>query len=286
MKPAYSIAPFDAKLGAEINGVDLSKDLDDSVFARIEADFDTHSVIVFRDQTLPPDRQLAFARRFGELEINAFDAYALDDQPAVLRISNIMRDGRPIGYADAGSHWHSDMSYTRQPPRCTLLHALEVPEKDGKALGDTLFVGTGFAYDALPEATRMRLDGLRAVHRFAAKERGFAKPLTLSQEQIERYPDAVHPVVRTHPRTGRKCLYVRRGECVAIPGMAEAEALALIDELSEHCVRPEFQYRHEWRVGDLLMWDNCAVQHKAIKDYDLPQRRLLHRVTVNGSVPF
>jgi len=217
--------------------------------------------------------------------INAFDNHALGDFPGMLRISKIREDGRPIGYADAGSHWHSDMSYTARPPRCTMLHALEVPMHDGEPRGDTLFVSTAAAYDALPAATRARIDGLRAIHRFAAKPRGFAKPVTLSAEQKARYPDVAHPIARSHPATGRKCLYVNEGECVGIPGMARDEALALIRELARHCLRPEFLYRHKWRVGDLVMWDNCAVQHKAIKDYELPQRRLMHRVTVNGSVP-
>jgi len=282
----FTLRRFDAVLGAEITGLDLSRDLDDACFAEIEAAFDRHSVIVIRDQSLPPGRQLAFAARFGELEINAFDGYALDGHPGVLRLSNIQRDGRNIGYADAGSHWHSDMSYTATPPRCTMLHALEVPHRGGQAIGDTLFASAMAAHDALPAETRRKIDGLRAVHRFAAKERGFKKPVALTQAQKDRYPDIAHPIIRTHPRTGRKGLYVSLGECIGIAGMPDAEALALISELALHIRRDAFVYRHEWRVGDLLMWDNCAVQHRAIKDYELPERRLMHRVTVNGTAPF
>ena len=282
----FELQHFDAVLGAEITGLDLSRGLSDASFDAVEAAFDAHSVIVIRDQSLTPGQQLAFAARFGELEINAFDGYALKDHPGVLRLSNMLRDGRNIGYADAGSHWHSDMSYTATPPRCTMLHALKVPHRDGQALGDTLFAGVAAAHDALPAQTRRAIGGLHAVHRFSAKERGFNKPVVLTQDQIDRFPDVTHPVVRTHPRTGRKGLYVSLGECIAIDGMADDEAQALISELALHIRRKPFIYRHRWRVGDLLMWDNCAVQHRAIKDYELPEHRLMHRVTVNGSAPF
>jgi len=282
----FQLNRFDAVLGAEITGLDLSRDIDPACFAAIEAAFDRHSVIVIRDQSLTPPRQLAFAERLGGLEINAFNTFALADYPGVLRLSNIQRDGHDIGYADAGSHWHTDMSYTATPPRCTMLHALEVPHRDGKAIGDTLFASAAAAYDALPADTRERIDGLRAVHRFAAKERGFSKPVALSQAQIDRYPDVVHPIVRTHPKTGRKGLYVSLGECIAIVGMPDDAALALISELALHIRDDAFQYRHNWRVGDLLMWDNCAVQHRAIKDYERSEHRLMHRVTVNGTAPF
>lgn len=282
----FNLQRFDAVLGAWITGLDLSGELSDACFASIEAAFDRHSVIVIRDQSLTPERQLAFAARFGALEINAFDGYALDDHPGVLRLSNIQRGGRNIGYADAGSHWHSDMSYTATPPRCTMLYALEVPHRDGLAIGDTLFASTMAAYDALSDKTKHKIKDLRAVHRFAAKERGFSKPVVLTQEQKDRFPDVSHPIVRTHPNTGRKGLYVSLGECIAIAGMPDDEAQELIAELSMHIRDEAFAYRHGWRVGDLLMWDNCAVQHRAIKDYELPERRLMHRVTVNGTAPF
>ena len=286
MDQSFHLQRFDAVLGAQITGLDLSGELTDQCFAAVEAAFDRHSVIVIRDQSLTPGQQLAFAARFGALEINAFDGYALKDHPGVLRLSNMLRAGRNIGYADAGSHWHTDKSYTATPPRCTMLHALEVPHRRGQAIGDTLFASAAAAYDALPAATKRRIGALRAVHRFSAKERGFDKPVVLTQAQIERYPDVIHPIVRTHPNTGRKGLYVSLGECVAIEGMADDEAQALISELALHIRRKPFIYRHRWRVGDLLMWDNCAVQHRAIKDYELPERRLMHRVTVNGTAPF
>jgi len=280
------VLPVDAPIGAEISGVDLSKTLDDDTFAAIENAFNEHAVIWFRNQTITPAQQVAFSERFGEIEVNAFNKFALPDNPKVLIVSNVKEDGKDIGYADAGSHWHTDMSYTATPPRMTLLYAIEVPVENGQPLGDTLFASATAAYDSLPDETKAKIDGLKATHRFAAKERGVKKPVELTPEQIAKNPDVDHPVARTHPITGRKALYVRTGECIGIPGMPDDEALPLIDELSERTIRPEFLYRHQWQVGDVLMWDNAAVQHWAPRDYEWPQRRRMHRTTVNGSVPF
>ena len=280
------LRPSGEGAGAEVAGVDLSAPVSDEVFDRVNRALARFGVLVFREQRLLPERQLAFCERFGPVEVNAFDQYALPGHPGVLVVSNIVEDGRSIGYADAGSHWHTDMSYTATPPRCTALHAMEVPSDGGRNLGDTLFANARAAWEALDEPERDRIAGLRAVHRFSAKERGVKRPVKLSPEQIARYPDVVHPVARTHPVSGAKALYVREGECVGIEGMPDAEAVALIKRLSDHVVRPKFQYRHRWRVGDLVIWDNCVVQHIALRDYEWPQRRLMHRVTAGGSVPF
>ncbi len=280
------VRPSGEGAGAEVAGVDLSAPLPEGVFADIDHALAHHGVLVFRDQRLSPGRQLAFCERFGAVEVNAFDQYALPGHPGVLVVSNIVEDGRSIGYADAGSHWHTDMSYTATPPRCTALHAIEVPNAGGRNLGDTLFANARAAWEALDEADRRRIEELRAVHRFSAKERGVKRPVKLTPEQIARYLDVVHPVARTHPVSGAKALYVREGECVCVEGMPDAEALPLIKRLSDHIVRPEFRYRHRWRVGDLVIWDNCMVQHIALRDYEWPQRRLMHRVTAGGSVPF
>ena len=280
------VRPSGEGAGAEIAGVDLSAPLPDGVFAEIDRALAHHGVLVFRDQRLSPERQLSFCERFGPVEVNAFDQYALPGHSGVLVVSNIVEDGRNIGYADAGSHWHTDMSYTATPPRCTALHAIEVPSAGGRNLGDTLFANARAAFEALDEAERGQIEGLRAVHRFSAKERGVKRPVKLTPEQIARHPDAVHPVARTHPVSGAKALYVREGECVGIEGMPDEEAVPLIKRLSDQIIRPEFQYRHRWRVGDLVIWDNCTVQHIALRDYEWPQRRLMHRVTAGGSVPF
>jgi len=197
-------------------------------------------------------------------------------------LSNIIENGKPIGNADAGRTWHTDMSYTRTPPRGSLLYAREIPIENGRALGDTVFASAAAAFESLPEKRRGALVGLRAIHRAGAKKYAPGSKLA---EAVKDMPDVEHPVIRTHPATGRKAIYVREGECVGIVGMADAESLPLIKELSEMVPRGEFCYRHNWRVGDLLMWDNSMTQHLAIADYKLPLRRLMHRVTVNGTVP-
>ena len=229
--PGFEIRPSSAPVGAEVFGVDLSAPLPDEVFEACEAAFDRYSVLCFRGQSLTPDALLAFSRRLGEIKVNAFHQHALEGFPEVLKVSNLRDEqGRATGYADAGSHWHTDMSYTAEPPRRTLLYALEVPQDDaGEPLGPTLFASAAAAYDALDEETRSRIEDLQAVHRFAAKERGVKKPVAVTRAQIEENPDARHPVARPHPKTGRKALYVRKGECIGIDGMEEGEALALID---------------------------------------------------------
>ena len=285
------IVPTGKALGAEIRGVDLSRDVDDATFREIDDAFNRSGVIFFRGQQLDEAQQIRFARRFVELEINVNTEYGLRGYPEMLLLTNAVENGRHVGLADAGITWHTDMSAYAQPPRCSLLYAREIPfDAAGMALGDTIFTSAAAAYDALAPALKEKLAGRRATHSYLAKMNARRKAVgltrTVKQEHLDKTPPVAHPVFRTHPVTGRKCLYVTEGECIAIEGCAEDEALALIGELHAHLIRPEFQYRHKWRVGDLLMWDNCSCQHLAVQDYKLPQRRLMHRVTVNGSVPF
>ena len=285
MKPA--VTKSGAACGAEI-ACDLAQDFDEATFREIEHAFHDNIVVVFRGQTLSNERHIEFSRRFGELEIHIVRKYLLPGFPEILLISNIRDDrGEHIGLADAGFTWHSDTSYRRRPSRCSLLYAKEVPQRDGRPLGDTVFANTIAAYEALSESMKKRLAGLRAIHRYSARRRGADSPRPkLTQAQLEETPDIAHPIVRTHPYTGRKSLYVTAGECVGIEGMPKDEAVDLIAELDTHCVRPEFLYRHKWQVGDLLMWDNTSSMHLAICDYALPERRLMHRTTVIGTVPF
>ncbi len=277
-----AITPLTKHIGAEIAGVDLGQELDEGAFRQIESAYDRFAVLVFRGQQLTPARQIAFARRFGALEISPRIQFALPDHPEILVLSNIVENGRPIGNAEAGRTWHTDLSYTRTPPRGSLLYAREIPVRDGIALGDTIFASTAAPYDALPDALKDRLHGRRAIHRAGAKTYAAGSKLA---DAIKDMPDVDHPVIRTHPATGRKSIYVRDGECVGIEGMADDEALPLIKQLSDMITQPEFLYRHRWAVGDLVMWDNCSTQHLAIGDFALPLRRLMHRVTVNGTEP-
>jgi taurine dioxygenase len=279
------IVPSGDVIGAEIRGIDLAERLSQADFAQIEAAFNEHAVLSFPQQRLDEPQLIAFARRFGEVERIFLAHYAHPEYPEIMFVSNIRENGRDIGHADAGSVWHTDMSYTARPPRATLLYALEVPFEKGVALGNTLFSSAADAHDSLPLEKQARIGKLRAIHQVAGRR---ARTGTGQGDQALRreQPAVAHPVVRTHPHTGRKCLYVSKGECEGIEGVPEDEALLLIDELAERIVDPAFRHVHRWQVHDLLMWDNCTVQHLASFDYQWPRhRRLMHRVTVGGTIP-
>ncbi len=279
---SIEVIPTGAALGAEIRGVDLSQPLGDNVFALIERTYDEHGVIFFRDQKVTPQQQVAFTRRFGEIEFNIFgERWSVPGSPEIVVVSNVTEDERPVGVRRAGENWHSDMCYTARPPRGTMLYALETPDLHGLPLGDTEFASAAAAWDALPETMKNFLGTRRAIFDFVGRKRAFPP----TQAEIDRNPAVTHPIARTHPRTGRKCLYVMRDDCTGIEGLDNDEAEALVAALADHIVKPAFIYRHQWRPGDLLMWDNCTVQHRAIQDYDLPQRRLMHRTTMGGSAP-
>ncbi len=267
-------------------GLDVGKHLDDVTFQHIEAAFHENAVLCFRHQSLTEGQQIAFTKKFGDVGTNTFASYGgHKTHSEILIVSNVEEDGKNIGNPNAGLFWHTDQSYAERPHRATLLYALEIPEQNGEPLGDTLFANGTAAYDALSDDMKRRIDGLQAVHRMHARIRGRAET-RVTDEAKKRFPDVSHPVARTHPFTKRKSLYVTIGECVGIEGMAEQDALALIEELFNHIIKPEFIYRHRWQVGDLLIWDNCMVQHQATKDYRPDNRRLLHRTVVRGSKPF
>src|SRR4051812_35580752 len=284
-RSSMQIVPSSDVIGAEILGADIGT-LPDGDFAKVEAAFNKHAVLCFRDQRLTEPQMIAFARRLGDVERIFLTHYAHPEYPEIMLVSNVQENGRNIGHADAGRVWHTDMSYTARPPRATMLYALEVPFENGVALGDTIFSSAADAFDALPPQTQARIIGFRAMHQVAGRR---ARTGTGQEDQALRYqqPAVVHPVVRTHPHTGRKCLYVSKGECEGIEGMETHAALALIEELAERTVDARFRHTHRWRIGDVLMWDNCSVQHLASFDYQWPQhRRLMQRVTVGGSAPW
>jgi taurine dioxygenase len=285
-------------LGAEISGVDLSKPLADDTFAQVAKAFFDNEVAFFRHQKLTPEQQVAFTRRFGVLEQHVRKESRLKDHPEILIISNLLDDnGNAIGSQDAGRFWHSDLSYKKEPSMLSALYSLEVPVKDGRVLGDTSFASTTAAYEALPAETRQRIDGLQNVHSYrfyrsknieAQKQeqaRGgrVIQEHVLTDDQLKSVPDVETPIVRTHPVTKRKGLFVNEAHTSHIVGVSPEESERLLSELYAHVIKPEFVYTHHWQPGDLLMWDNAAVQHKATFDYDLPLRRLMHRTTVRGT---
>jgi len=282
MPSDFAILPTGTVLGAEIRGLDLAQPMDDHTFEAVDDAFARFGVIFFRNQRITPQQQVAFTRRFGAIEFNIFgERWSVPGAPEIVVVSNVTENGKPVGVRRAGENWHSDMCYTARPPRGTMLYAIETPALHGLPLGDTEFASTAAAWDALPDDLRRRVEGRRAVFDFTGRKRAFPP----TADEIARNPPVTHPIVRTHPRSRRKCLYVMRDDCTGIEGIPAEEAEALIAALADHIVKPQFIYRHQWRPGDVLMWDNCTVQHRAIQDYDLPQRRLMHRTTMGGAAP-
>src|ERR1700724_3491840 len=237
---SIEIVPTGAALGAEIRGFSLARPLDDATFLALERAYNQYGVIFFRNQDIAPPQQVAFTRRFGEIEFNIFgERWSVPGSPEIVVVSNVTEDGQPIGVRRAGENWHSDMCYAARPPRGTMLYAREIPDLFGLSLGDTEFASAAAAWDALPEPARQRILGLSVVFDFTGRKRAFP-PL---QSEIDRYPPVTHPIVRAHPFTGRKCLYVMRDDCTGIEGIGEQEAEALIAALADHIVKPDVIYR-------------------------------------------
>lgn len=284
------IKPSGAALGAEIRGIDLSQPLDEAQFRAIEAALHEHEVVFFRSQRIAPQQHIAFSRRFGDLEKHVRVDCCKPGFPEIFVVSNVIENGKPIGTQDAGLFWHSDLSYMAVPSRGSLFYAHEVPhDAQGRPLGDTMFVSTTAAWRGLPEPLQRQLAGRRAINSYAKgyyRDRKSGPRPALAEAQKARTPDVEHPIMRTHPYNGKPCLFVNEGYTTRIAGMGEEESAALLDQLFKHLARPEFIYRHRWQEGDFLIWDNCATQHCAIADYELPQRRRMERTTLCGTAPF
>ncbi len=282
---AVEIVPFDAPLGAEVWGLDLSRPLSAATFARIHRAHLDHHVLVFRDARITPAQQVDFSRRFGPLQIHVLRNFQLAGHPEVLVVSNIKQDGKPIGLGDAGHYWHSDLSYKERPSLGSLLHAQELPREGG----DTLFANQHLAFDTLPAELRRVIDGRLAEHSYLAKyeelrARNPYRP-ALTQEQIDEVVPVRHPVVRTHPETGRRALFVSEHFTTRIVDLPQDESDALLAELFALSTRESLVYRHRWQPHDLVFWDNRSVMHLAAGTPD-SERRLLYRTTIEGDAPF
>ena len=263
-------------IGAEISGVDLSQPLSDASFKAIHNVWLQHHVIVFPDQNLDEGQQIAFAQRFGELQ-PVRTTPGLYKNPYVLMVTNVVIDGQKGALPDGEMQFHSDQCYYETPAMATMLFGIEVPPSGG----DTLFSSATAVYDSLPASTKARLDGLQALNVY-----DYGNGSTIKSDKIdENAPKFVHPVVRTHPESGRKGVYVNRLMTHHILGLAPAESAALLEELFAQIEKSEFIYAHKWRVGDLVMWDNRCALH-ARTDFDPGTRRMMRRVTVKGDRPY
>jgi taurine dioxygenase len=275
-----ALTPLSRHTGAEIRGLDLAKPVSEETRAALNRAFLDHAVLVFRDQSLSPPQLLDAVQLFGTVFPQHNARYKIPDCPMVHYISN------QDTYADGtryipGEGYHTDHSNDTRPPKATVLHAVTLPDRGG----DTQFVNMYLAYEELPEATRHRISDLKATHVFQSRHSG-RKLLTLSTERKDIVPDAVtHPIVRSHPETGRKALYINPIRIEGIVGMDEAEALQLLDELLSFATQERFEYRHQWRKGDMVMWDNRCLLHKANGDYDMSQVRYLYRVMLEDDAP-
>jgi taurine dioxygenase len=266
--------------GVAVRGVDLTQPMDSELRARLNRAFVEHSVLVFRDQQLSPQQLLQAVQLFGEVFPQHNTRFSLPECPLIHYISN--QDRYPDGTRYIpGEGYHTDHSNADAPPKATVLHAVQLPDRGG----DTQFVNMHRAYEDLPDAMRQRIAKLRAVHVYQSKH-SERKLMALSDAARAAVPDGVeHPLVRTHPESGRKSIYLNPIRIEQIVGMQEPAALALLDELLAHATQPQYEYRHQWRPGDMVMWDNRCLLHKANGDYDMQQTRYLYRIMLKGDVP-
>lgn len=281
----FEIRPFSGPVGAEIVGINLGLELNAADFSRVHRAHLDHHVLVFRDQRITPQQHIDFSRRFGPLIIHVLHQFHLAGHPEILTVSNIVENEKPVGLGDAGKYWHSDISYKALPSLGSLLHAQELPAEGG----DTLFANMHLAYETLPDALRTAIEGKRAVHSYLAKygqlqKDGNWRP-TLSEKQLAQVQEVEHPIVRIHPETGRRALFVSEGFTTRIEGLPEAESREILDALFAHSVRSENIYRHVWQSNDLVFWDNRSLIHLAAGCPD-HLRRKLYRTTIEGDTPF
>src|SRR5215472_2102607 len=271
------IHPVSGALGAEITGIDLARDLDDQTLGVLRQAWLDHLVLFFRDQPLPPARLLAFARRFGEIVEYPF-VKGLDDYPEIIPVVKLEHER-----INFGGVWHSDTAYLDAPPMASMLLAREVPP----AGGDTLFANMYLAYEGLSEGMKRLLADLRAVNSSSKADASRTREDRIAERgraDARTVYEAAHPVIRVHPETARKALYVNVAHTVRFEGMTEEESAPILAMLYRHQVRPEFTCRFRWRPGSLAFWDNRCAQHNAINDYQT-HRRLMHRITLAGDKP-
>lgn len=284
-RAGFEVCPSGAALGAEIRGLDV-RNLDDARFAALRAAWLDHKVLLIRDQQLSDDDLVRFASRFGPLDRAPASEY--DDagsqagsRPEVWVISNVVENGRPIGALGADeAEWHTDMSYVPAPPMASVLYALEVPP----AGGDTSFANMEAALAALHADLRQPIEGRMANHDSSYTSVGRLRKGAVPVRDVTKAPGARHPIIRTHPETGRQALYLGRRRNGWIVDMDVAESEALLDRLWAHCADPRFVWTHKWRPGDLLVWDNRCTNHRR-EAFDPASRRVMHRCQIKGDVP-
>lgn len=280
------IHPTLKPLGAVIRGIDLSKDLPGEIFGEIYEAFVEYKVLVFPDQNIEPPHQIAFSSRFGVPEILYSEEHRVEGFPEIAVLSNERVNGHHIGVVAAGDFWHSDISFQRKTALATFLYAHKLPGKGG----DTEFADMQNAYDTLPDALAKRIQGLQGIHTVSKLRNSRVEVTRPGGEEYYKkqsnMKDMCHPIVRTHPASGRKGLYLSPRFTIGIEGMGDDEAQPLLDLLFDHQIRKENIYRHKWQLGDFIFWDNRSVNHRACGGYAMNDIRLLHRTSTRGDQPY
>jgi taurine dioxygenase len=275
-----TVTPTGAALGAEVDGIDLRR-ITDADFAAVYRAWLEHSVLLFRGQTLDDDGLIAFSRRFGELDFAPIQENGrrfVDGHPEIYVVSNVIENGVAIGSLGAGEAvWHTDMSYLEDPPKASMLYAIEIPP----AGGNTGFTSMYRAYDALPETLKRRLAGRRVKHDGTYNSGGYVREGVTPTDDPREAPGTYHPIVCMHPETGRKCLYLGRRRNAYIEGLDIAESEALLDEVWRYATRDELTWYNTWRVGDVVLWDNRCTMHRR-DPFDASSRRVMHRTQMKG----
>ena len=278
----FEVRPLTRNLGASITGVDLAEEISEEVFRALYRAYLRYQVLLFPPHVLPPGRQVEFARRFGEVQVHVMNQYHADGFPELYRLSNLDSDGKPNGrHPDKGTlAWHTDGSWQRVTGHATIIYGEVMPESGG----ETHFCDMYGAYERLDADWKSRIADLRAVHNldFSRTRRHGEEPMTEAQRRAT--PPVDHPVVRTHPETGRKCLYLG-DHAESIVGMAYADGRALIEALNALAVQPDLTYERRWRTRELIVWDNRCVMHRATAYDPSTQGRVIRRCTVLGEVP-
>jgi taurine dioxygenase len=280
------MTPAFAKLGDHmaiaVEGIDLNQPLAAAQAASLRQALNDNLVLCIRGQTLAPVVYREAMRVFGTLVPQTRTGNLHDEVPEILILSSadrdVLGDGKPLV---VGAHWHSDDSYKAMPCALTILYGVAVPPTGG----DTQFVNMYAAYDGLSPETRRRIDLLKVVHTYDSSRKGTRIARLKSEDAAALPPSVLHPLVRTHPETGRRALYMNPNRMEEIAGMARGESDALLDELIAHATQPHYQYRHRWRLGDILVWDNRCTMHKANADYPAGSRRVMQRLMVAGTAP-
>ena len=272
-------------LGATVEGLDLAQALSDGAFDLLVRSLGQYGVLRFPRQQLSAADLKRFSERFGRLEINVANAYQEPGLPEVMILSNIVENGKPIGMADAGQDWHTDMSYSSMIAFANVLYGIRIPQRDGKPLGATEFSSMHAAYDGLPAELKERLAGMTVRHDFEKfwemmrRERGSARP-PLTDAQRAAKPPVSHPIFLTHPITGRKVLYTNPGYATRINELPEKESDEMLELLFAHQLQARYRYTFHWQAGDVLMWENIGTIHRAVADYGADEHRLIKRCQV------